>query len=95
MPVTTTSLAALSPGWSVTAVGSQGAAPAIDGTGTGGTLTLTPRFEDGAPAIYQFTDAMPGVANDPTATFGLAFNMNLGLRTDAEISDAIRCIEQG
>src|SRR3954470_23236644 len=56
MPVTTTSLDAYSPGWSVSAVGPQGMPIAVSGVGDNAILTLTPSFEDGTPALYQFTD---------------------------------------
>jgi Ca2+-binding RTX toxin-like protein len=77
MPVTTTDLGSLSPGWSVSAVGAQGADVSYTGAGDSAVITLTPRLEDGAPKIYQFTDQVDGVNSGDG--FGLAFNMALKL----------------
>jgi Ca2+-binding RTX toxin-like protein len=79
MPVTTTSLDAYSPGWSVSAVGPQGMPVAVSGVGDDAILTLTPSFEDGTPALYQFTDQVVGVNSGDS--FGLAFGtLNLNLQ---------------
>jgi len=79
MPVTTTSLDAYSPGWSVSAVGPQGMPIAVSGVGDNAILTLTPSFEDGTPALYQFTDEVVGVNSGDS--FGLAFGtLNLNLQ---------------